>query len=423
MKKMLLLIPFLVLILASCSNSQDWAKIEADYQKTKLSLENKGYPKVYYSQGANGKILAYDPTPELGVGMHGITQESIDVLKKANIRFVRHTLYWGLMEPAKGVYDEKYVKQFSDTIELCKKNNIILLIVVHQNPPGISFANREVGYERFADFMVWAVKKFPYVRYWQLWNEMDQGFTDLFGGGGVKKADGSDYSMEERGKFYVEMLKIAYPKIKQASPSAVVVCGAIVDWDKFAKSVYANGGKDYFDIMSVHSYGVPLQWGFVTRGAELRETMNKYGDNNKPLWNTEFGTEAGALYSAWGVPSTDPLGTWLNQQKEMLSDCITFNNKSGLYNKCFIYQYAAGLEGNRDVILSKVTLPEGDNIDNYGFGLVKMDGVTPKPIMKWIIDNQPNNKKKLAPKTAVKVVINKKKKVVNLNSSYPTLVK
>ena len=420
MKKFIFILPVLLVLFSACakeSDTQDWAKIAEDHKILCNELEDKGYPDSYIvKEGKN--YLVFDGTPELGVGMHQITQEGLDVLKKLNIRFVRHTLYWGLMEDKDGKKNEDYLKEFHNSMDLMEKEGFIPLIVVHQAPNGFSFGNREDAYSHFAEFMSWAAKEFPYVRYWQLWNEMDVAFTDLFGAN-VKKEDGSEYSMTERAAFYVDMLKIAYPVIKKANSKAVVVSGSAATSSEFQEGIYKAGGKDYFDIMSMHTYGTPLSWAFVGRGKGVRDVMDKYGDNNKPLWNTEFGSEAGALYSAWGVPE-NPLETWLIQQKDQIKDCIEFNEKAGLFNKYFIYQYIAGLEGNKEAILEKVSVPEGDNIDNYGFGIVKMDNSL-KPVSEWIMDNNPN--KNIKKNRRISVKIGKNKKQVSVNSAYPVVVK
>ena len=54
-------------------------------------------------------------------------------------------------------------------------------------------------------------RRYPQVRYWELWNEMDNGFTDLCGAG---RASGS---MRERGKLYAKTLQSVYLQIRKAN--------------------------------------------------------------------------------------------------------------------------------------------------------------------------------------------------------------
>ena len=97
------------------------------------------------------------------------------------------------------------------------------------NAPGVNWTNREEGYKRFARFMGDMARRYPQVRYWELWNEMDGGFTDLFGAGRA------DVSMRERGKLYAKMLQVVYPQIRKANPDAWVLVGGMSDWNEFPR--------------------------------------------------------------------------------------------------------------------------------------------------------------------------------------------
>ena len=128
---------------------------------------------------------------------------------------------------------------------------------------------------------------------------------------------------------YVELLKVAYREIKSADPNALVVSAGLApvgrgaepmylnDLD-FLREMYEHGAASYFDVLAVHPFGFayppempvdaqictpgPLEdgpvigrgcWsieGFCFRRAELaRAIMVQYGDEDKPVWATEFG--------------------------------------------------------------------------------------------------------------------------------------
>ncbi len=399
----------------------DWKKVEADYKATKDRLEKQGPPACYLTQ-TGGKALAFDSRPEFGIGVHVFDQKVADNLKRANIRLVRQTMYWYAVEKTTepGRYDDAALKAWDRLIELYQKNGLIPEVVVHGNAPGCSFANRIDSYKRFARFMAFVAKRYPYVRYWELWNEMDVGFTDLFGAD-VKP----EVPLRERGKYYAEMLKLAYPAIKQANPCAVVLTGGLTDWGEFPKGIYAGGGRDYFDVMNLHTYGIPLPWSFVQRGAALRAVMNENGDAKKPLWNTEFGLDAGSIVAAWGMPKPAPdVGAAFDKyQKDMISACLEFNRKAGLYQKCLAYQYAAGNEGMTDEIKkAKPKFPPGMELDDYGFGFVRRDGVTLRPIFQYLIDAKVNDAASLAKPVAAKVTLAGKAVEVKLRGDYPSEV-
>jgi hypothetical protein len=411
----MLLVMAATLVAAAAAQSVNW---QADYEPTMARLIKEGRPAYYCVVNAQGQGLVFDSRPEFGLGVHQFDQSAADALKRAHIRFVRTTMYWGTIENTvePGKYDEAELRHWDQTVDLFKKNDMIPVVVVHSNAPGASFANRAQSYKRFADFMAFVAKRYPYVRYWELWNEMDSDFTDLFGAK-VK----SEVPMRQRGGYYAEMLKIAYPAIKEANPKAVVLTGGS-NYEEFPVGIYEGGGKDYFDVMSIHTYGMPLQWAFVERGARVREIMKKYGDGTKPLWNTEFGVEAGSYVQAWGMPKPPSAAgaAFDKHQKDMISDCIEFNLQSGLYQKCFAYQYLAGNEAHNEEI--KKGMPPGTDVDDYGGGFMRKDGVTPKPVMQYILNTDPNGRANLAQPVKVKLpeAAGKEDVVIAVNSDYPT---
>ena len=382
---------------------------EAAYRDNCIKIFQKyPTPEYYYSKNPDGSYFVYDSQPELAVGMHQIDETTARQMNQAGVKFVRMTLYWDIM-----VNDPiTYTNIWHDYGKIFEKYNLIPVVVVHKNPTDFSFDNKEEAYKAFADFMYSMVNEFKFVRYWQLWNEMDVYATDIFGAKIV--------SLEEIGKNYVEMLKLTYPKIKEANPDAIVILGPPIH-PEFIENVYKAGGKDYFDIVSMHTYDFPIRWAYVQRGLQARSYMNKYGDTHKPLWNTEFGNEAGRYWDTFGkIPDSDPLGFFDRTQRDQIAECVNINSALGLYNKAFIYAYIGEPEARKKEISERVTFAEGDSIQNYGFSIVREDR-SPRPSLEWIIDNQPNKKNK--PSRKVKVKIGKINKEITLFTDYPTRVK
>ena len=280
------------------------------------------------------ELIVYDARPELGIGMHGIDDESISLVRKLGIRFVRHTMYWYLIEntTTPGMYDEAQLRAWDELVRRCQEQAVILVVVVHGNAPGVTWSNREEGYQRFARFMHDMAQRYPQIRYWELWNEMDGAFTDLFGAGRA------DVPMRERGKLYARMLQLVYPQIRAANPDAWVLTGGMTDWNEFPRGIYEGGGRESFDIMALHTYGVPLEWSFSARGARLRHIMEEFGDADKPLWNTEFGIDAGNLVGAWGYPHArqppeNDATNFDQEQQRQWQACLATNREVGLYTK------------------------------------------------------------------------------------------
>ena len=159
--------------------------------------------------------------------------------------------------------------------------------------------------------------------------------------------------------------------------------------------------------------------------AALRAIMNQSGDATKPLWNTEFGLDAGSVVAAWGMPKTagDTGAAFDKYQTDMISACLEFNRKAGLYQKCLAYQYAAGNEAMTDEIKkAKPKFPPGMELDDYGFGFVRRDGMTPKPIFQYLIDAKVNDAARLAKPVTTNVLLAGKSVAMKLNSDYPSAV-
>ncbi len=90
---------------------------------------------------------------------------------------------------------------------------------------------------------------------------------------------------------YVPLAQAAYNAIKAVDPTVQVlgpdVCGISPGWHE---AFYKAGGKTTCDILSVHDYEghesiSPEHW--IWKLGELRRIMAEYGDQNKPIWQTE----------------------------------------------------------------------------------------------------------------------------------------
>jgi hypothetical protein len=105
----------------------------------------------------------------------------------------------------------------------------------------------------------------------EVWNEPDQANEHYFAG-------------PEKAPRYAALLRAAYPAIKQAAPSIVVLGGSLVGSNgNFLRALYAAGIKGYYDGLSVHYYNLTL--GSLR---SIHETQLANGDS-KPLWLDEFG--------------------------------------------------------------------------------------------------------------------------------------
>lgn len=109
---------------------------------------------------------------------------------------------------------------------------------------------------------------------------------------------------------YSSRVKAAYAAIKAIDPSVVVVAGGLspgtgsndpVTW---VNTMYTQGCKGYFDVLSVHPYCYPYlpnqtaSWSTWTKMVQIHGVMLAQADN-KPIWATEFGVPTNASSEAF----------------------------------------------------------------------------------------------------------------------------
>lgn len=138
----------------------------------------------------------------------------------------------------------------------------------------------------------------PYVKYWEIGNEMEHWQVADPGAeipenlkSKVQKpimspADG--FSPEEQGKFFAEVSEI----IRANDPDAVVLMPGMGDinaktLDTWLTGVIAGGGSDWFDITNYHYYGDWKKLG-ADRDA-FTSKLKELGIDQKPVWLTETG--------------------------------------------------------------------------------------------------------------------------------------
>jgi hypothetical protein len=121
----------------------------------------------------------------------------------------------------------------------------------------------------------------PYqpVRTWQVWNEPN-----------VQYQWSPQANWPQK---YGELLRLAYPAIKQADPGAKVVLAGLPNssWDDL-DALYDQGGiKGNFDVIAVHYYA-RIASRFIEASKRVRASADKHGDQQVPIWWTEAGASA-----------------------------------------------------------------------------------------------------------------------------------
>lgn len=115
-----------------------------------------------------------------------------------------------------------------------------------------------------------------HIKYWELWNEP---YLPVFWTGTFPQL--------------IRMARDAHEIIHSIDPDAVVLTGpSVPSWPKyrhFLDDYLEAGGGQYADAISFHGYvNPPLKTGdFFRNYAEFRKTLAKYGQDNKPVLDTE----------------------------------------------------------------------------------------------------------------------------------------
>jgi hypothetical protein len=225
---------------------------------------------------------------------------AIALLKDLGVSTIRVDFSWENIERKQGVYD---FKRLDYIISVCQKNNIGILGVIGYSPSWIGKQWNEPpsDIKPLLKFITVAVKRYPYIKYWEFWNEPDSQ---------------TYWQPQDDMKTYVSLLKAVYPSIKAANPQSAVLLGGLTRDGFYAfKSVLRLGGGDYFDIVNFHPFVDPNQpdgFHIVSGVLELfRKELQKY-NLNKKIWLTEVGCP--------GRENTENCSWWLgpcqNEQQQ-----------------------------------------------------------------------------------------------------------
>lgn len=361
------------------------------------------------------ELWVYDMTPEVGIQTFFGEDAKLQRIRNAGMRMVRYNLPWGDEVACPGC--------FGGAMQSAVNNNIVPLMVVSgsrdaamqlTNPANSS--ERNTVYQAFANHMVDLMRRYPNVSFFQLWNETDAMCEPGKFFNGSNSHGNSTYLNPNRyvqGRNYADMLKVVYPRIKaEASAQGrrvwVVTAGFtgeegissggcnggyaldVNSWE-FVRGMYANGGKDYFDIFAIHAYGLTVgsYHSFLeTTNIVTYNLHTSWGDPNRPLWVTEFGTSA-----ANSMPLMDP-------NRDQSQDGVAFDNiQRDWYTEALGVQRDAGTM--QKIFGFTFATPEGGSVPNsgiagadpwdYGLGIFRGDQVTPRPAYDYLLSQSATN--------------------------------
>lgn len=236
--------------------------------------------------------------PDFGYGANVADLKNAPRLSEMGFQWMKGFVSWEGLEPKPGEYDWT---DLSKAIVAARRNHLGLLLRVDGVPPWARPDNPSPtappdrpfleAWGRFLEDL--ARRGRGQVAAYEAWNE-----PNLAGEWGGRPPDPA---------YYVEMLRVAYQRIKAGDPEALVVSaglaptqgdggGEALDNLRYLRTMYELGAGAYFDILGSHPYGFAsppeadprAQASF--RSPELeREVMLEFGDGAKVVWATEAG--------------------------------------------------------------------------------------------------------------------------------------
>ncbi|HEX8220316.1 MAG TPA: S-layer homology domain-containing protein [Chloroflexia bacterium] len=231
-------------------------------------------------------------------------------VRNMGFQWVQYGVYWSTSEPTKGNYQWG---DLENIVNSARDSGLNVLIRISRTPEWARDSRcpevdrcppaDPADFGRFSAALAAKARSLtPNAVAYEIWNEPNT--NDEWGG--------NDPDMCPEPEKYANLLKAAYPAIKNADPSALVLGGAVttvgerlrpntcaLDDITFLERMYDAGAKPYFDILADHPYGFraapedPPVGGenrLVFRRAERhRDVMVQYGDGVKKVWATEMG--------------------------------------------------------------------------------------------------------------------------------------
>lgn len=247
------------------------------------------------------------------------------LVKDAGLTWAKEVFPWRSIEGAgKGIYDWSVADQ---VVQVLNDRGIKIIARVDYQPAWSRSSGANNGppdnYRDYGDFVYALADRYKgKIQAYEIWNE-----PNLAREWGDHPPNAAEY---------VALLRVAYLRIKEADPNALVITAGLaptgtglpvaVPDGQYLREMYAAGAKGYFDVLGVHAPGYRAapetspdeaknsgdlggQRFFCFRHVEdLRQVMVDNGDAGKQMAVLEFGwtsdTRAGSPY-AWHAVTED----------------------------------------------------------------------------------------------------------------------
>ncbi len=190
--------------------------------------------------------------------------------------------------------EEKFSWEMIDeNVDMADKKNLEIVGTLGYSAPWISADNAtknfqgpidQAKYEQYADYVRQTVRRYPQIKYWELWNEPNN--KALY-----------DTNPSE----FAGLMRIMYQAVKEANSNAEVLFPGVIfntqkdfEWVKAVLTDSKNPGKSNYDIANIHIRGDIKN---ITNDTKIAlEGFNQFGKKDAPLWITEFGYPADPKY-------------------------------------------------------------------------------------------------------------------------------
>ncbi|MFD0712231.1 S-layer homology domain-containing protein [Paenibacillus sp. GCM10027626] len=255
----------------------------------------KGYYKLHVTAADGERIVKRTTTPitvlssnEDTIGQsspfslathfgQSLDQALVPLISRLGVSMVRDELYWGAIEKEKGVY--QFPEMYDSYMAALKQHRISPLIVLSYNNnlyPGGFHIKDPAGVAGFANYARAVLNHYgDQIKEVEVWNEYN-----AFGGGAAPS-------------YYYPLLKETYAAVKSLREDVRVIgpAGVTIPYD-WIEELFALGGLNYLDGVSVHPYRFPeIPEGGDLALDKLNKLIAKYNTSGKeiPLWLTEMG--------------------------------------------------------------------------------------------------------------------------------------
>lgn len=226
-------------------------------------------------------------------------KKNYEMVREMGAPYVVEFFPWAYIENQKGEFDWQHADEMVDH---ARAQGLTVIARLGFVPPWARPQNTTVNYldennyQDFGDFVAAFTEHFHgRVNHLIIWNEPNVSFE-----WGQRPPDPAAYT---------ELLKVAYARAKEKNPDIKILAGALapnlappnssdaMNDLEYLEKMYQAGAKNYFDILSVHSYGwkspadeAPSPDRVNFRRTELlRDLMTKHGDDAKNVMLTEGG--------------------------------------------------------------------------------------------------------------------------------------